>query len=455
MDQGELGAMKAVFGFFFAVMALFSVGVVLMQPRAATGNQTPLLWVSDDNPDRKQQIALFNQLNPDLKLTLDPGNQGTEKVIVQSIAGVGPDLFDVYGAVNLKAFVISGVAWDVTDELAKRGIDVPRDAWPLAQFSSVYNGRVYGVPTNLASNGIWFNKELFDAAGVSYPQGSWTWEEFIPLAQRLTKRDRNGRPLHFGFLCDWWIWPQFIVNYGGRIYTEDGTRCILDSPEAERGVQLLSDLIYKYRVMPSPVEEAGMATQGGWGSGNTTLFMAGRGAMAMGGRWWLTQLRKVPKLKVGATEAPYGTVRQFIGGGRSTLINAGSPNREAALEFLVYLSEPPYNKLLNEQADGNSGFIRYSGPEYDLNPKFPNEDFHRVWAETLEATIQLPISPFINPQEADRLIGRQLDLVRINQKAVRPALRDAARDVNAAIRKTVREDPSLQKLWLQTQDRLP
>jgi len=447
--------MKTLFVVFFAVMAIFSVGMILTMPSEAPDNKIPLVWVSDDNPDRKQQISLFNDLHPDYLLKLDPGNQGTEKVIVQSIAGVGPDLFDVYGAVNLKAFALSGVAWDITDELAKRGINVPRDTWPLAQASSVYNGRVYGVPTNLASNGIWFNKKMLDEAGVKYPSGPWNWEEFIAVAQKLTKRDKNGRPINFGFLCDWWNWTQFVASYGGKLYNDDGTRCVLDSPEAERGVTLIRDLIYKYRVMPSPVEEAGLATQGGWGSGNTTLFMAGRGAIAMGGRWWLTQLRKVPDLRLGATEVPFGTVRQFMGGGRSTVINAGSPRREEALEFLLYLTEPPYNELLNRQADGNSGFKKYAGPAYDNNPAFPNEDYHRVWAETLTRSIQFPISPFINPQEADRLIGRQLDLVRINQKAVRLALRDAARDVNAAIKKTVASDPSLQKLWLDTTGQKP
>ena len=46
---------------------------------------------------------------------------------------------------------------------------------------------------------------------------------------------------------------QFILQWGGRIYSEDGTRCVVDSPEAVAGVQYLHDLIYRHHVMPGPV----------------------------------------------------------------------------------------------------------------------------------------------------------------------------------------------------------
>ena len=70
-----------------------------------------------------------------------------------------------------------------------------------------------------------------------------------------------------------------------HLYTEDGTRCVVDSPQVLAGVQFMHDLIYRYRVMPGPVEEAAMATQGGWGSGTITLFGGAKAAMALGGRW--------------------------------------------------------------------------------------------------------------------------------------------------------------------------
>src|SRR5262249_55920560 len=155
-----------------------------------------------------------------------------------------------------------------------------------------------------------------------------------PLAQRMTRREADGHVRRYGLLCDWWNWPQFVMQWGGRIYTEDGTRCVVDSPAAGAGGQVLHDPIYRYHVMPSPVEEAAMATQGGWGSGTISFFGGGKGAMALGGRWWLNSLRSYANLRLRAAEGPHGPLRIFRGYGRATLVNRQSPRRQQALDFL-------------------------------------------------------------------------------------------------------------------------
>src|SRR5262249_54981838 len=157
---------------------------------------------------------------------------GMEKVIVQSLAGVGPDLFDCYDGFALSAYAKSGIAWDVTEPLTRAGVEVERVVWPASFPNVLLDGRVYGFPTNAAANALWFNKAIFEQAGIPDPQGPRTWEEFLSLAQRLTIRDESGRVKQFGFLCDWWNWPQFVLQWGGHLYTEDGTRCIVDGPQA-------------------------------------------------------------------------------------------------------------------------------------------------------------------------------------------------------------------------------
>jgi multiple sugar transport system substrate-binding protein len=246
--------MRAFFAGAFGVLLLLSLVAWRIEPRPPAG-KTPLVWVSDDNPARRGQIALFNRLHPQYDLRLDPA-AGMEKVILQCLAGVGPDLFDAYGPSQLDAFVGSGVAWDVTDEMKKRGIDMQKEVWPAILPTGIREGHVYGFPADVAVDAIWFNKDLFDAAGEPYPKGPWTWDEFIQVAQRLTLRDSRGRIKQFGFLCDWWYWTQFVMQWGGRIYSPDGARCVADSPEAIAAVQFMHDLMYKHRVTPTPVDEA-------------------------------------------------------------------------------------------------------------------------------------------------------------------------------------------------------
>ena len=436
--------MKLLFAIAFVVMGALSIVAWAIRPAPVAEGKVILTWVSDDNPARREQIDLFNRLHPEYHLQLDPSNNGLEKVIVQSIGGVGPDLFDAGDGFGLSAFVKSGIAWDVTDELAKAGIDPRRDVWPAAWPTIFYEGRVYGGTTNVSANALWINKDLFDACGVAYPKGPWTWEEFIPIAQKLTVRDSSGRVTHFGLLCDWWNWPQFILQWGGRLYTEDGTRCALDSPEASAAVQFMQDLIYKYKVMPGPVEEAAMSSTGGWGSGSITFFGGGKGAMALGGRWWLCTLRNYEKLHLGAVESPHEKRRVFLGYGRATLINRASPRREDALAFLKYEAGKPYNELINHQADSLAPMMKYCyTPEFLHDPEYPAEDFNAVWREVLELSEPAQISPFINGNTAARIFNKQMDLVKNGQKSGAEAMKDAARLINEEIQKTLQIDPEL------------
>ncbi|MCE5199027.1 MAG: extracellular solute-binding protein [Armatimonadota bacterium] len=430
------------------VWILLSGVAWMLQPKPDDLSKTNLTWLSDDNPTRREQLGLFNRLNPQYNVRLDPVDTNTgggmEKVIVQSIAGVGPDLFDSYGSYKLATYVKAGIAWDVTDELKNAGIDVKKDAWKLALSSVVYKGRVYGVPSNVGTPAIWFNKDLFDKYKVPYPKNVRTWKEFLPILQRLTIRDEHGRVKQYGFLCDSWMVTQFIWQWGGRTYTPDGTKCVIDSPEAIAGVQFFHDLMYKYHVMPTPNDEAAMATQGGWGSGTMTLFMGGKGAMALGGRYWLCSLRDIKELKLGAIECPYGPHKIYWGSSRVTIINKNSPRRKAALAFLKYLASHDYNELVNHQADCVSPMKAYCYTDkYMHDPDYPNEDFNAVWRDTNDYAMTEEVSPFINAQTAGRIVEKQLDLVRNNQKPATQAMKAAAREVNAEIQKNLDRDPNL------------
>jgi multiple sugar transport system substrate-binding protein len=437
--------MKQFFAATFCALVLLSVVAWQIQPRPPEG-KVPLVWVSDDNPARREQISIFNELDPEYELTLDPrANQaGMEKVMLQCLAGVGPDLFDAYSPSELDTFVRSGVAWDITDELLKRGVNMQEEVWPAILPTGIREGRTYGFPANVAVDAIWINKDIFDAAGEPYPEGSWTWDEFIELATRLTFRDERGRIKQFGFLCDWWQWSQFITLFGGHLYSEDGTRPAVDSPEAIEAIQFMHDLMYVHHVMPTPVDEAAMATQGGWGSGTISYFGAGKGAMALGGRWWLCTLRDYEGLNLGVVEIPHDEKRTYRAYGRATLVNQYSPRREQALDFLVYEAGKDYNDLINRQADAVAAVVRYNyTSEFLHNPDHPEEDYNEVWRDVVQYGRSDVWSPFINGQTANRILTKQLDLVKNDQKSAAEALRDAAREITKEIGKTLERDPSL------------
>ncbi|HTQ09725.1 MAG TPA: extracellular solute-binding protein, partial [Fimbriimonadaceae bacterium] len=184
--------MRTTFALLFLGLGLLSALAWLAQPPAGKPGKVTIVRLSDSNNLRVAQDDLFVELNPKFDLQLDPNASGVETVIVQSMAGVGPDLFDCFDPSQLSAYVRSGIAWDITDELAKHGIDIRKDCFEGILKTTIYDGRVYGVPTNIAADGIWFHKDLFRENGIPVHKGPWKWSEFLPIAEKLTVRDRSG-----------------------------------------------------------------------------------------------------------------------------------------------------------------------------------------------------------------------------------------------------------------------
>lgn len=436
---------------FFTLTAVLLLGLSYLSWRMAPpppgGKRTTLVWATDNNPTRVEQVALFNKLNPDLYLMIDPANAEQQKVIVQSMGGVGPDIFDSYGEFTLSVYVNSGIALDLTDRLAKKGIVVDDLIWPTGKPSCIRDGRTYGFPCNVNANAIWFNKDLFDAEGVPYPKPGCTWDELIATAKRMTKRNTAGKPVRFGFYMDF-DWNSMLVQHGGRSFNADGTRCTLDTPEARDAFQLAHDLIYKHNVSPSPVQAASIASQGGYGSGDITFFMGGRVAMAWGGRWWLNLLRKdMKKRNLGVIPIPYAKVPTQIGGARCALVNSRSPRRELAVRFIEFLASKEYNELVNAQADALAPVMSYcEGPTFEHNPSYPEEDYNLIWRDVIARATPEATSPFVQGSELAPM-NDQIDLVKNDLKKVPEALRDATKNMNERILRGARLRPHLGKLY--------
>jgi multiple sugar transport system substrate-binding protein len=209
-------------------------------------------------------------------------------------------------------------------------------------------------------------------------------------------------------------------------------------------------MVYKHNITPSPIDEAALATQGGWGSGGITYLMGGRVAMAFGGRWWLNLIRKeAPNLRLGVVELPYQKVETVVGGARCALVNAKGKNKPAAIRFIKYLASPEYNRLLNEQADALAPVMAESYTEHFLhNPEYPNEDYNAIWREVVRKARVDELNPFLRGSELTP-ITTQLDLIKGDLKDVDRALDDAARAANERIKRNARIKPNLRQLYIE------
>ena len=411
-------------------------------------NPKVLIFSTDLNQIRDEQIDLFREMYPEIPIATDPTkSDDAMKIIVQSVGGVGPDLLTSYNPEILTAYVKAGIALDITDIIKEWGVDYKKDFWPSTFDTSIYEDRIYGVPGNASVDGIWYNKTLFDEAGVEYPSGEWDWNEFIEIALKLTKVDEDGKVTQFGFGLDWGDqWPLFVKQWNGEIFNEDGTECTLNSPEVIEAVQFLHDLMYKYKVIPTPIEESGMVGSGGWGGGPINFFGGGRYAMALGGRWWKISFQNFPDLNYGVSQTPYNSRKVFYGAGKSVLINKNSPRKDEAFDFLKYLLSKEYNMLINLQGDAFSGVKKYTEltPEELENPLLADIP---MWAGMMEHAEAMEMSPFVDTGYVKTKMNDQLTLVKNNIRTPEEAMNRVTEQVNKRIQEYLQEDPGLRKQY--------
>ena len=129
-----------------------------------------------------------------------------------------------------------------------------------------------------------------------------------------------------------------------------------------------------------------------------------------------------------------GNAATGLGGHRAREVK----RRAQALAFLKYEASAPYNELVNHQADALAPVIRFcETPQYLHDPDYPQEDFNAVWRDVMRYAVPDQVSHYINGQRAQRILDKQLDLVKNNQKSAAAALTSAARQINAEIRATV------------------
>lgn len=280
-------------------------------------------------------IEAFEAANPDIQVQLEPVGTGDyyARIFTQIAAGDPPDLLQIGD--------------DAVPMFVSRGAFLPLDEFIRGEYpldTSIYlpgmlgPGQVEGVqyllPKDYSSLAVYYNKILFDAAGLPYPQDGWTWDDFVETARALTLTDDSGNVTQWGVqLPGPWStgFEAWVAQAGGTLISEDGTQIegFMDSPEVAEAMQFYGDLYHALNVAPPP------ADMNSFGGGNTE-FENGTAAMRIFGRWPQTGLLENPNLDLGVVGLPVGAQRAnvlFWGGfGISSL----SEHPEAAWRFLRF-----------------------------------------------------------------------------------------------------------------------
>jgi len=293
-----------------------------------------LIGESKDDFDLYDRIVGdFMAENPNIEVKIDwlPWAEALAKFKTQFAAGTPPDVFWLW--VNEFQFYLS------TDNLLNITPYIERDNFSLEDFFTVSvnaytgdDGNLYSMPREISGMIIYYNKDLFDAAGIDYPSDDWTWGEFLEIAKQLTLEDENGKVIQFGSapLTDYAAFNSILWCFGGEVLNEDRTECTLDSPEAIEAIQWIADTINVEGITPTPAEGANLEQ----------LFLSNKVAMFISGRWSTQQLwnaEDAPRWDI--AHIPYGPAGRFTrSSAGSHAIAAATQHPDEAWELVKYLS---------------------------------------------------------------------------------------------------------------------
>ena len=308
---------------------------------------TYALWDKNQEAGMKKIAEAFEQKNPGIKVNVEvtPWDQYWTKLEAGASGNSMPDVFWMHSNQSYK-YASNGILMDLSDA----NVDYSKFPKDLVDLYKV-NDKNYAVPKDFDTIGLWYNKTLFDKAGIAYPDNTWTWDNMLDAARKLTNESEGiyglAAPLNLQEGID-----NFIYQNGGQVFSDDKTKSAWDTPEVKEAVQWYVDLSLKEKVSPTQKQFAENTS--------TVFFESGKVAMYMAGSWMLGELAGNDYVKANCDVAvlPQGKKRASIYNGLGNAVAASTSHPEEAKKFVEFLGSEEANKL---QAESGAAIPAYEG----------------------------------------------------------------------------------------------
>jgi len=193
-------------------------------PQAITG--TVRFWTAfGGSAGMNDMIAAFNKIYPNVKVELNTysntsdGNVGVDTALM---AGGKVDVLQTFGQNNTSRRANNGLFLDITDKLAKDGLDVKKE-WGSDKY--VFDGKFYSVPMGGLAYYVAINMDDWRKAGYTDLPKEWTWDEYLEASKKMTvgegdKKIYGGSDYHS---INYFTYPVRQVKGYDAYYKDDGT----------------------------------------------------------------------------------------------------------------------------------------------------------------------------------------------------------------------------------------
>ena len=317
-------------------------------------------------------IDAFMAATPSITVRIDwrPGDQYWDKLQTEYAAGNAPDVSSIQMDWTVPG-ASRGMFVDLNPFYERDGVD-QSDLWYPMEREWGWEGGMYGGLLYCGGQYLYYNKDIVEAAGVTIPAESWTWDDLLAAAQACTDPANQQYGITFAPVAPPYWSSSFVHGAGGTVLNEAKDACTLDTAEARAGLQWIVDLIHTHKVMPTPP---------GPNEEVENPFLTGKVAFMFGGSWEENGIRATGMdwdfLPMPAH--PTTGLRSVQFGSNAWAVLSTTDHEDQAWELVKYLSS----------VEGARGMMSLGTPGY--TSLVESEEFKDIHAPQ---DISIPVNDF-------------------------------------------------------------
>lgn len=378
-------------------------------------------WDKDQAVGLRKVLDAFEAANPGIKVEMEtsPWDQYWTKMEAAATGGNLPDIVTMHSAESYK-YMSNNMLMNLDEIIAQNNIDMSTFAAGIEDFYK-YEGSTYAIPKDASVVALWYNKKLFDEAGLDYPNADWTWDDLLEAAKALTNPDTGVYGFGVSNNNEVGFWP-FLFQAGGTVYSEDGSKSTYNTPEVIEALQFYADMINVHKV--SPAATVMQETP------KSALFQAGKLAMIIEGNWHTAPFIANDYTRENAAVAvlPKGPKQQAtVVNGLGWAVSAQTKHPEEAAKLIAFLASDEANKIQAETGVSIPAKNGYADEYINSMDAFDLSAFE----EMLAYGVARPYIP--QALNAEAIESEVLDLVLSGQKTPAEGAAEIEARVNALL----------------------
>jgi ABC-type glycerol-3-phosphate transport system substrate-binding protein len=368
----------------------------------------------------KEYNAAWEKSHPDIKINylVLPWADIETKILAVATTGNPPPISDVFGF------------WRYDLQRAGSILPFPKDFadWDdrlSTPFAKDEDGNIRTFPSGWFVDMIYYNKEIFEKEGLKATDIPRKWEDFIKLSQQLTQTDKDGKVARAGCaMNDYWqheyLWQDLIYQQAGWMYNEDGTKALWEDEPSVVALQFIQDWYHKYKIDSRELPE-------GYGG-----FCNDMAAMFIGSGWNIGFfMNDFPQM-----EGKWDTVILPTFNGESTPaigMATMEENFQAFANFPEETTAASY-EWIKGLMSGDAQYLAWTKAQSTVpdskkmlsNPSILEIPGVKAQADSMPYRVCFGERPI----EAEKLWRTMFDQVILEQKDVRPSLKEANDGIN-------------------------